>query len=40
MRAVTRLRFLDFAGKTVAHCHIIGHEVAGMMIVYELLPLA
>lgn len=37
MRAVTRLRFLDFVGKTVAHCHIIGHEVAGMMIVYEVV---
>ena len=26
-----RIRFQDFAGKTVYHCHILDHEDLGMM---------
>jgi suppressor of ftsI len=34
---VIRTRFLDFAGKTVYHCHILAHEDAGMMGVVEMV---
>jgi FtsP/CotA-like multicopper oxidase with cupredoxin domain len=34
---VVRLRFLDFAGKFVYHCHILAHEDAGMMGVVEVV---
>lgn len=30
-----RSRFLDFAGKTVLHCHMMNHEELGMMQVVE-----
>jgi len=32
-----RLRFDDFAGKTVYHCHILDHEDLGMMGILEIL---
>ena len=31
-----RVRFDDFAGKTVQHCHILDHEDLGMMGVLEI----
>ena len=31
-----RVRFDDFAGKTVYHCHILDHEDLGMMGVIEM----
>lgn len=34
---VVRTRFLDFPGKFVYHCHILGHEDAGMMGVVEVV---
>jgi FtsP/CotA-like multicopper oxidase with cupredoxin domain len=34
---VIRTRFLDFTGKFVYHCHILGHEDAGMMGVVEVV---
>jgi len=34
---VIRTRFLDFAGRFVYHCHILGHEDAGMMGVVEVV---
>ncbi len=37
MRAVTRLRFSRFRGRSVAHCHIASHESTGMMITYEVV---
>lgn len=30
--------FRDFVGKFVIHCHILGHEDAGMMAVVEVVP--
>jgi suppressor of ftsI len=36
-QVVIRTRFLDFAGKTVYHCHILAHEDAGMMGVVEVV---
>ena len=33
-----RVRFEDFAGKTVYHCHILDHEDMGMMGVVEIVP--
>jgi FtsP/CotA-like multicopper oxidase with cupredoxin domain len=30
-RARLRVKFEDFAGKTVQHCHILDHEDRGMM---------
>jgi len=33
-----RMTFLDFVGKFVIHCHILGHEDAGMMAVVEVTP--
>ena len=30
-RARLRIKFEDFAGKTVQHCHILDHEDRGMM---------
>jgi suppressor of ftsI len=35
---VIRTRFLDFTGRFVYHCHILGHEDAGMMGVVEVVP--
>ena len=32
-----RLRFADFAGKTVYHCHILDHEDLGMMGILEIV---
>jgi FtsP/CotA-like multicopper oxidase with cupredoxin domain len=32
-----RHRFLDFAGKFVLHCHILGHEDRGMMQLIEVV---
>jgi FtsP/CotA-like multicopper oxidase with cupredoxin domain len=32
-----RTRFLDFPGKFVYHCHILGHEDAGMMAIVEVV---
>jgi FtsP/CotA-like multicopper oxidase with cupredoxin domain len=34
---VVRMRFLDFTGKFVYHCHVLGHEDAGMMGVIEVV---
>jgi suppressor of ftsI len=34
---VIRIRFTDFTGKTVLHCHILNHEDAGMMAVLEIV---
>jgi FtsP/CotA-like multicopper oxidase with cupredoxin domain len=34
---VLRMRFLDFPGKFVYHCHILAHEDAGMMGVVEVV---
>ena len=34
---VIRTRFTDFTGKFVYHCHILGHEDAGMMGVVEVV---
>ncbi|MDQ3694927.1 MAG: multicopper oxidase family protein [Chloroflexota bacterium] len=34
---VLRIRFLDFPGKFVYHCHILAHEDAGMMGVVEVV---
>lgn len=31
-----RIRFLDYAGKTVLHCHILNHEDSGMMAVLQI----
>jgi FtsP/CotA-like multicopper oxidase with cupredoxin domain len=33
-----RTQFTDFVGKFVIHCHILGHEDAGMMAVVEVVP--
>lgn len=33
---VIRIRFLDYPGKTVLHCHILNHEDAGMMAVLQI----
>ncbi|MFG2949638.1 multicopper oxidase family protein [Streptomyces adustus] len=33
---VVRIRFLDYPGKTVLHCHILNHEDAGMMAVLQI----
>jgi FtsP/CotA-like multicopper oxidase with cupredoxin domain len=35
-----RSRFLDFAGKTVLHCHMMNHEELGMMQVVEFVESA
>lgn len=32
-----RIRFADFAGKTVYHCHILDHEDGGMMGTLEIV---
>jgi suppressor of ftsI len=37
---VLRMRFLDFPGKFVYHCHILAHEDAGMMAVVEVVAAA
>jgi len=34
---VIRMPFDDYAGKFVFHCHILGHEDAGMMAVIEVV---
>ena len=34
---IMRTRFTDFSGKFVYHCHILGHEDAGMMGVVEVV---
>ncbi|WP_243437470.1 multicopper oxidase family protein [Streptomyces sp. FH025] len=36
--AVLRIRFDDFTGRTVLHCHILNHEDAGMMAVLDIVP--
>ena len=33
-----RMRFADFAGKTMYHCHILDHEDLGMMGFWKLRP--
>lgn len=35
---VIRFRPLDFAGKSLAHCHILPHEDQGMMVAFEIAP--
>jgi FtsP/CotA-like multicopper oxidase with cupredoxin domain len=35
---VMRMRFDDFDGKFVYHCHILSHEDFGMMAVVEVVP--
>jgi FtsP/CotA-like multicopper oxidase with cupredoxin domain len=37
-RARFRVRFDDFTGKTVQHCHILDHEDNGMMATVEMQP--
>jgi FtsP/CotA-like multicopper oxidase with cupredoxin domain len=32
-----RMKFTDFTGKTVFHCHILNHEDMGMMAVLEIV---
>ena len=34
---VIRMRFLDFPGKTVYHCHLLDHEDAGMMGIIDVI---
>jgi suppressor of ftsI len=34
---VIRMPFLDYTGKYVFHCHILGHEDAGMMAVVDVV---
>ncbi|MFE7245702.1 multicopper oxidase family protein [Streptomyces sp. NPDC057580] len=34
---VIRIRFKDYTGKTVLHCHILNHEDAGMMAVLDIV---
>ena len=34
---VIRMRFTDFTGKFVFHCHILNHEDNGMMAVVEVV---
>ncbi|MEV7185173.1 multicopper oxidase family protein [Kitasatospora sp. NPDC093102] len=36
--AVLRVRFDDFTGRTVLHCHILNHEDKGMMAVLDIVP--
>ncbi|MGK4585482.1 multicopper oxidase family protein [Kitasatospora sp. HPMI-4] len=36
--AVLRIRFDDFTGRTVVHCHILNHEDKGMMAVLDIVP--
>ncbi|MER6356560.1 multicopper oxidase domain-containing protein [Streptomyces sp. NPDC001634] len=31
-----RIRFTNYTGKTVLHCHILNHEDAGMMAIREI----
>jgi FtsP/CotA-like multicopper oxidase with cupredoxin domain len=33
-----RMRFADFDGKFVYHCHILSHEDFGMMATVEVVP--
>jgi FtsP/CotA-like multicopper oxidase with cupredoxin domain len=35
---VVRIRFADFTGRTVFHCHILSHEDKGMMAVLDIVP--
>ncbi len=35
---IIRMRFDDFDGKFVYHCHILSHEDFGMMAVVEVVP--
>ena len=35
-RLVVRMRFKDYTGKTVLHCHILNHEDRGMMAVLDI----
>ncbi|MFE6962207.1 multicopper oxidase family protein [Streptomyces sp. NPDC057696] len=35
---VIRIRFTDFTGRTVLHCHILQHEDLGLMAVLDILP--
>lgn len=35
---VVRIRFADFTGRTVFHCHILNHEDKGMMAVLDIVP--
>ena len=36
--SIVRMRFKDFCGKTVLHCHILDHEDQGMMENFLILP--
>ncbi|MFD8157516.1 multicopper oxidase family protein [Streptomyces malaysiensis] len=36
-RMVIRIRFTNYTGKTVLHCHILNHEDAGMMAVLDIV---
>ncbi|GAA2275855.1 hypothetical protein GCM10010430_72160 [Kitasatospora cystarginea] len=36
--AVLRVRFTEFTGKTVFHCHLLNHEDKGMMAVLDIVP--
>jgi FtsP/CotA-like multicopper oxidase with cupredoxin domain len=37
-KMVIRIRFADFIGKTVLHCHLLNHEDMGMMAVLDVVP--
>ena len=37
-QVTVRMRFADFGGRTVYHCHVLDHEDRGMMGVIEVLP--
>ncbi|MER5528401.1 multicopper oxidase domain-containing protein [Streptomyces sp. NPDC002677] len=36
-KAVIRIQYTDFTGKTVLHCHILNHEDMGMMAVLDIV---
>jgi FtsP/CotA-like multicopper oxidase with cupredoxin domain len=36
-QVTVRMRFTDFTGRTVYHCHILNHEDKGMMAVLEIV---
>ena len=36
-QVVVRMRFTDFVGKFVFHCHILNHEDHGMMATIEVV---
>ena len=37
-QVTVRIRFADFAGRTVYHCHVLDHEDQGMMGIIDATP--